>query len=333
MAEIDPVLRLRSYYSFDDVVIDRVSKVVEYLNHLTWKSLISSLPKTKVFTAANGKPTEILDIIPEKDYNGTLVYYLPMGNPLNENMITRVAALKAALPDKRVIAVGNPGAPGFSKGSFKASEFSSVYMRGDLRATIDPTLQYLSSQGIDSVTHVGVSYGADKAAASALYADKYDQTVPRTVMIEPASIKKRSLVGLTRDFMSTAEALDEYVQASASATYLEARELSDKNGHGLLGYALGLLRMSNIAVAKALAKDGFEGRVDDALTAQPKMISDIIWGTKSELAVNSLMLTATANLIEKYGNRVRPTALEDQKHAMGDNIYLLAALTMQATIA
>ena len=331
MSNTDEAERLRAYHNFDDDVLERVSEVAGNQRSESWDSLNAQLPANKVFTPTNGKPIEVLDIVPRADYDGTHVYHLPMGNALDENMTTRVAALAAAEPTKRVIAVGNPGSPGHGKGKIKARDFRSVWS-GDLRAVVDPTLQYLNSQGIDTATHIGFSYGADRAAASAQYADRYDQQVPQGILMEPASIKERSLLGLAGDFGSTAKALDGYVQAAASPAYLEARKLAEKSGHGLFGYTLGLARMSNLAIAHALAKDGFEGRVDFALTAQPEMTVDIIWGSESELALHGLMLATTAKLIEKYGvDRVRATELEGQKHAMGDDIFLHTAMVLQSS--
>lgn len=331
MPAINEAERLRSYYTFDEDILERVGEVADNQRNTTWDALSARLPDNKIFIPANGKPIEILDIVPRADYDGTHVYHLPMGNALDENMTARVATLAAAEPARRIIAVGNPGSPGQGGGRIKARDFNSVWS-GDLRAAVDPTLQYLHSQNIDVATHIGFSYGADRAATAAQYADKYDQQVQQGVLMDPASVSERSLLGLAREFGSTAQALDVYVQAAASPAYLEARKLAEERGHGLLGYTLGLVRMSNLAIAHALAQDGFEGRVDAALTAQPEMLADIIWGSESELALRGCMLATTARLTEKFGiDRVRATELVDQKHAMGDDIFLHTAMILQST--
>src|ERR1035438_9736811 len=162
--------RLHAYHNFDNDVVERVSEVADKQRNETWDTLKGQLPDNQVFTPKGGKPVEVLDIVPKADYDGTHVYHLPMGNGLDENMTTRVATLSAAEPTKRIIAVGNPGAPGQASGKIKSRDLRSVW-NGDLRAAIDPTLQYLNSQGIDTATHIGFSYGADRAATAAQYAD------------------------------------------------------------------------------------------------------------------------------------------------------------------
>ena len=322
--------RLRQYGEFDSSVLDAVSEVADHQRSTTWNQLRSEIPETIIFNPDTNKPISVLDIVPRGDYESTQVYHLPMGNALDENMVTRVATLAAAQPTKRIIAVGNPGSPGQGGGKILVAKFGEVW-RGDLREAVEPTLQYLKSQGIDTATHVGFSYGADKAAASARYAQNYDQQVPQGVLMEPASVKERSILGLAGDFGKTAKALDGYVQAANSPAYLEARKLAEKRGHGLFGYTLGLGRLSNLAIAHALAKDGFEGRVKDALVAQPEMTADIIWGSESELAIHGLMVGLTARLISEYGSgRVKATEIAGQKHAMGDDIFLHTALVLQS---
>jgi pimeloyl-ACP methyl ester carboxylesterase len=331
--------RLSAYYPFDEDVLERVSQAADEQRSESWDTMSKKVPKARIFDPRFGsKPVGVLDIIP-KDHDGVQVYHLPMGNGLDENMTARIATLAATEPTKRIIAFGNPGAPGINTGKIEHHRNRKEVKKGDLRAAIDPALQYLAEREIDTATHIGFSYGADRAAASAQYANLYDQQVPQSILMEPASVQNRELFGLkslgvlklAADFGSTAKALDGYVKAAGSDAYLEARKLAEKRGHGLLGYTLGLARLSNIAIAQALAKDGFEGRVDAGLESQAQMRADILWGTDSELALNDLMVGITDRLIKKYGaNRVGATALEDQKHAMGDDIFLHTAMVLQA---
>ena len=181
-----------------------------------------------------------------------------------------------------------------------------------------------------TASHVGHSYGADKAATAAGYANKYDQEVTQSILIDPASVKARSLVGLMQDFGKTASTLDAYIEAANSNALVKARELALKRHLGWAGYVIGLGRLSNIAIAHALSKEGFEERVDIALTNQANMKANIIWGTESTLAVNGLMETLTTRLINKYGEkRVISMPLMGQNHCMVDDVFLHAALVLQ----
>jgi pimeloyl-ACP methyl ester carboxylesterase len=326
MSEVE---RLREYYPFDTDVLERVSEVAEQQRSSTWTALQGRLPEIRTFTADGAKAIEVLDITPN-DYDETQVYHLPMGNALDESMSTRVATLAAAQPNTRVIGVSNPGSPGQNKGKLKLHDLAEVW-KGELRPAIEPTLQYLSKQGLEAVTHIGFSYGADRAAASAHYAEKYDQQVPQGVFMEPASIKNRSVIELAKEFNSTAAALDGYIKATDSEPYFEARKLAEKRGNGLIGYVLGLSRLSNLAIAHSLTTDDFWWNIDIALTDQTDMKADIIWGSDSELASNDVMTKMTGEFTQVYGSeRVRATVIEGQKHAMGDDIFLHTAMVLQS---
>jgi pimeloyl-ACP methyl ester carboxylesterase len=330
MTVIDEAERLQTYHPFDQDVLDDVSEVAERQRSQTWEEVRTQLPNTEYFTPDGGKTIEVLDIKPKGGHDQTQVYHAPMGNGLDENITTRIAALAASQPNTRIITVGNPGAPGQNSNKLKVAQLLGVWM-GDLRAAVDPTLQYLAKNGVETATHIGYSYGADKAATAAQHAGQYDQEVPRGILMEPASVKKRSMIGLASDFGSSAKALDTYVQATASDAYREARKLADKRNHGLTGYVLGLARLSNIAISHALATDQFEHRVDKALSEQDEMKVDVVWGSESELSIDSLVLDIVDRLQTQYSHRrVRGTVVHGQKHAMGDDIFLHAALILQS---
>lgn len=320
--------RLTQYYDFDHDVVERVGEVADRMRLQTWGDISEKLPQLKTFDSPGNKSAEVLDIRPI-EYDETQVYHLPMGNTLDPNMSLRIAALAEAEPNKRIIVVGNPGSPRHGKGKTKVSDFPTIW-KGDLRPAIDSTLRYLDSESIDTVSHIGFSYGADRAITAAQYANSYDQQVPQSVLMEPASVKSRNLIKLTTDFGSTASVLEGYVKSADLPATDEAIKLSAEQSHGVAGYIVGLARLSNIAIAHALARGSFEKRTDLALTAQPEMQADIIWGSESELAINGLVQNLTQRLIDKYGlDRVRGTVLEGQKHAMGDDVFLHTALVLQ----
>ncbi len=321
-------LRLKEYYpGFDESVVNAVAEVAQRQRSSSWEQIRSKLPDNSVFSTENSS-IELMDILP-KDYDETWVYHLPMGNPLADHMQLRIATLAAAKPDKRIIAIGNPSGPGQSVGKIPAGSLRAVW-KGNLRPTIDPVMRYLGSQQIEQATHIGFSYGAEKAAAASQYSEKYDQQVPSGLFMEPVAIKQRSLLGLGRDFNSTAAALEGYVKASASNPVEEANKRTAEKSHGLVGYALGLLRMSNIAIAHALTDEGFGDRVDNGLASQAEMQAHLVWGTESELATHGLMIKLANRLQAKFGvERVSTMEMVGQKHAMGDDIFLHTAIVLQ----
>jgi len=324
--EID---RLTTYYPFDQEIVETIADVAYEQRYRSWDELRDSLPDARQFTPLDGKPIEVLDIIPAADYDGTLVYHLPFANGLDENMTARVATLAAAAPTKRVIAVGNPGIPGNPSGRLRTKDVSKVW-QGDLRPVISPTLEYLEDQGIQDVAHIGYSYGATRALAAAQYAESYDQQVSDAVLMEPVSVTKRNLITLAQAFASSAGMLGHYVEAADSRAYNDARALADERMLGARGY-LGMLRLTNIAIAQALTADTLETDIEAALAEQERLHIGIVWGTESELAIDGLIRQITHRLETKHGSeRVSSIAVKGQRHAMSEDIFLHAALALQS---
>lgn len=320
--------RLKSYYPFDTHVIDSVVDVADKLNRQSWEDIQKGIPETIKYSPSRGKNIEVLDITP-KDYDDTYVYYLPMANSLDANMSFRLAVLKAVLPTKRLIAAGNPSAPGLGKGKVSLWNMPKV-AHGDLRPKIDPVLRYLDSKDINSTTNVGYSLGADLAVTATIHADKYDHQVSQQTLMEPASVKKRSLRGLGGDFASSEPPLEGYVKATESEAYREARHQANEQAHGKLGFMLGLGRPSNLAISKALTHDKFESRVWDSMYRQSDISTTIVSGTASELSNYELMLGVVDRLQKTFGDRLNYIPLQGQKHAMGDDVFLHAAMVLQA---
>lgn len=328
--------RLLGYHHFDEDVLGTVSEVAEKQRSLNWHDFRGQFPTTKTFEPKEGMPIEVLDIEPD-DYLDILFYHLPMGNGLDENMTMRIGTLAAALPFSRIIAAGNPGAPGELSGRIRSGKFFSgkdkedSVWAGNLRRAVSPSLEYLNHEGVNVPIHVGYSYGADKAAAAAQYSEHYDQETSAGIFMEPAAIADRGFLKLSSDFGRSSKPLKGYIDAANSPAYLEARKLASKDSHGVLGYLVGLTRLSNIAVAHALGiGNGFEDRVWDSLDSQPEMSADIIWGSASEIAINGSMLGVVKRLSDEFPNRLRPMVIEGQKHAMGDDIFLHTALVLQS---
>ncbi|HVA10562.1 MAG TPA: hypothetical protein VNG32_00150 [Candidatus Dormibacteraeota bacterium] len=314
--------RLEAYHPFSEAIVESVSEIAYQNAGLTWPEFVSrnNLPAVKTYTPKHAKPIQLIDIIPGEGYDGTIVYHESMGTSINESSIMHVAPLALALPTKRIISVGSPDRPGKGYGKIAANQLSHVWI-GDLRPTVDPTLEYLAVQGLYEASHIGYSYGADKALAATIFSQNYDLGVPYDVTIEPASVKNRNLLRLAMDFASAEKYLAEYETASNSRAFDEAREISG----GLIGYSLGLLRLSNLATAHALSYADFEKRARQALTTKPDMFLSLQWGSESELAADGLMKNISGRLESDFDSRVKSTRLVGQRHAMSEDIFFHAA--------
>lgn len=327
MMEIE---RLRRYFAFDDDVLMRVSKVAEVQRAKSWETFQRELPKPQIFKPKRGKSIEVVEFGPKEDYDDVQVYHLAMSCRLDPNILMCMAVLAAAEPRTRIITVGNLGGTAHRTGALRWRDMPGVW-RGNLDATVRPTLEYMQGQGITEATHIGYSFGADKAAAAIGLATAYGQTVTRAIFMDPAAVTRRSLGSLVRAFDEAGEVMEDYVQAAALPAYNEARDITKKLEFGYATYVAGLLRPTNVAIAEALARDGFEARVANALKSQSNLQVAVVWGSASELAHHGLMTKLTAHLAKTFGEkRVRTLTIQNQRHAMGSDLFLHDAIILQS---
>jgi len=322
MREVDYLL---DYYPFDDEILDAAEKASRRQSDVTWPEYVSrfNIPRTKVFEPKDGKPIEVLDLIPH-DYDQTLVYHQPMACILDSNRQIHVATLQAILPNKRIIGVGNPGQPGHGYGKVSMMDALKV-ARGNLRPVVAGTLEYLHSQGIESAIHAGESYGADKAAASAENSTSYSQEATSIISVEPVSVAKKGLLRMGWAFMSTGKHAEKYLKPvrSVSHTFKSAEELRESPKT----YALGLARLSNIAIGAALGKPGFQGRVERAMVINPSLKTGIAWGTSSEFDENNERESLVRTLKGQFGaKRIADMPVEGQTHAMNLDPFMNSAI-------
>ncbi len=135
------------------------------------------------------------------------------------------------------------------------------------------------------------------------------------------------MIGLGRDFASTGNALPGYVQATEIDAFQEARHDS---AFGMAKFGAGLLRITNLAIANALAGSYFEERAKKALYAQPRALLNVIWGSESELARDAIMTAMIISLEHSFEGRVSGTRILHAKHNMVNDIHLQAALLSHA---
>lgn len=325
---------LQSYSDeFSPEVLEEVSALAD------WQRRIQDYPtffdhmgieEIKQVTFEGYNPIEILDIRPADEKPGeALVYHLPMANPLDPNMIYQAATVaKAAEPGTRLIAMGNPSGPGMGVGAMNHQNRKMV-SQGNLSPVVEPLLKYLDSQGVTKADHVGYSYGAELAAEAAASGN---HAVDRLVSIEPVDVVERSLPALAAAFMSTNKELNRYVKA----TNLPAFEQARKDSTGVVSYTVGLGRLSNIAIARALTRNRFSERLQTSLDSQYWMNATIVNGGESELAPMDAIDNALSQLQPRYYpdqagiNQLRSIELPGQKHAFPNDLYLQAAVVLEA---
>lgn len=321
--------RLQQYYPFDQEVIDAVSAVAERQAADTdYNDLFQrvGIEEPKIHRGLeNYSPIQLVDIRPtEHDEKSAMVIHLAMANPLDPNQLYQIGTIAAANPNTRIIAAGNPSGIGYAAGKMNHAERKAA-AHGDFGPLQFQLNDYIKKQGIDQVDQVGYSYGADRAMAASTF-EVYE--VVNAVAIEPASVVKRSLLGLAGAFASTDKMLKHYVNANEISAFEAAR----KDSVGKYNYAVVALgRLSNIAVARGLTHNLFAGRAAQALQKHPDMQATIAWGTESELAKHEALSAQVEELQDEFGyQRVDTIILPGQKHALANDLALQSAIVAQA---
>lgn len=333
-SEID---RLKSYHNFSPETLDTVAEVAErYRAYKSWPEMYADFQSEHShaslrhvrFAPLGGLLTEIVDIVPD-DYDNTLLYHLPMGNAADPNMLTRLMVLSSTLPNTRIITESNPAQPLTNSGRLTSMQRAQV-KNNNFRPTIEAILQYTHSQRVDSVTQTGPSYGADRSVAGHNIAYSYDINSTHVAPMDPASPETISVIELAKRFLSTNTHLSDYVNATECAAYLDARVEASRRTGGMAGYAMGLLRLSNLAILQGIAGGNFESRLQKSLERDPNSTATVIWGSESELAIDSLMSTIVSGIQDRgYQERVVGVPIIGQHHAMFDDIFLNAALVRE----
>lgn len=93
---------------------------------------------------------------------------------------------------------------------------------------------------------------------------------------------------------------------------------------------MGLVRLSNLAISKAIAKGDFESRAHTVLSEKPELRAHIAWGDASELADSAALTEIVGRLQGEFGNRIDTTILPGQKHALANDVILQGALVTEA---
>lgn len=311
--------RLKGYHDFSDEVLIQVGNVaIQQAEFSTYADYLGSLGIDDL------SPRAILDIRRE-DEEDTLVVNLPMANCLDANQIFQVATIASTLPNTRLVAFGNPAGGSKYKFNLLSEEQRAKVASGDFSPVSAISNRYLYNQYIDRASHYGASYGVEPALASTVDSD---HEIDNVIMVEPASVVPRGLVKLLRDFMASGSGFPYYVDKSGSKIFSDAVDSGDTISPAM--FALGIGRLSNIAVGRGIAKGKFFENLETAMQS-PKLADTnfgVIWGSESELSIDEVMLEKLPEIEDPRG-RLQITRLEGQKHALMNDIYLQAGLVLQ----
>lgn len=313
--------RLKGYHDFSEEVLIKVGNVaLQQAEFSTYAGYLESLGIEDL------SPRPVLDIRRDNEEDA-LVVNLPMANCLDANQIFQVATVASALPHTRVIAFGNPAGGSKYKFNLLNVEQRAKVASGDFSPVAEISNRYLYSEYVDRASHYGASYGVEPALASTVDSD---HEIDNVIMVEPASVVPRGLIRLLRDFAASGSGFPYYVDKSGSKIFSEAVDSSDTISQTM--FALGIGRLSNIAIGRGIAKGRFFENLDNAL--QSAELADtnysVIWGSESELAIDEVMQEKLPEIVErdKFG-QLQVTRLEGQKHALMNDIFLQAALVLQ----
>lgn len=322
--------RLSAYNpEFDPAVVNHISEVAERQSRFeTYDDLFDAaqMPHIKPFVSPydQNHALEIVDIRPkEHDPARAITVHLPMANALDPNQRYQLATIAMALPTERIIAFGNPSGGKYDSGRLKHADRKTLLAKP---ASLEPLIRmsdyYLGKQGIEQTDEFGESYGALKAVAATLYGE---HAVKRLVAIEPL-LGHRNVLKMGLDFKKTNKAWQGYSDAAGLLTFNHARN----DSLSMASYTRGLLLLSNLAIARTLARGHFEQLLPTAIENNDDMQVHLSWGSESEFGTDIPLLSLSAWLKNVHKNRVHTTRLIGQKHALPNDIHLKAALVYQA---
>lgn len=328
-------LKLEKYEAFEPEIIEQVVDAADWQHKHRFSELadyygVPDGPQLAEPYPGAKHPIEVLEFDPvgyEPENEAVRVLFAPFGNAVTKNIAMRAMRLFQADDSQRLLVIGNPALPGRRAKSWPVQGAGKVDLagrqqmaQGDLLPRAEPVLQYLNSQQVEEVAlFTGYSWGADLAASATLHSEEYGITTNSSVLLEPGGTSERSVFGLAKAFVKSGEHLERYINSVDSAAYKTA--VYQTAGNSAL-FGAGLLRPTNIASARALARGKFLETVNAIADKNSINSVTVGWCGKSEI-VNGQELAE--NLNPKIGRIV----LERAHHAVGDDIDVHAAAVLQ----
>lgn len=321
--------RLASYGCFTDTVVDEAAThagrqwSVDRYEMLFQRAGVPD--SATLFEFEKGRGIPVIDIPSRSDgpSKGTIVYHLPMGNPLDANYRYHLATLAGAHPAYRFIAFGNPSDTPFR---FRQQNLSVLdacrVIFGDARPLINAELAYLYEQKITDAYVMGFSYGAVKAL---LEATQLTSTNLKGVIVMDPPSHRRAPWRLLQHFQDTFTPMGEYVNRTKLPTYFAARAEADKTHH----IGSGLHRPVNIIIGLMMARFDLRSSLHKLLRRHPSVPVTLVWGSRSELVDDTKMTTMVAEL-QQQSYTVIPRRLAGHHHSFANDVILEDALLRQA---
>lgn len=206
-----------------------------------------AMPEPTLFVTPEGRGTSVVDIPSKKPERGVLVYYTPMGNPLDPNQLYQIATIAATNPHYRVVGFGSPsGSPyNFPEQNLSFLDKCNIAFTSYLRPLVAADLAYLQKIGAYNITIIGYSFGALRALLAWKYSTSLN--IRRVVFIDPVTHPRLPHI-LVRDFKATMGPLGMYVDRTGSQKFKQARH----DTSAVLQYDQGLRRSINLSVSCSL---------------------------------------------------------------------------------
>lgn len=322
--------RLRQYSvnasePFTDEVIGEVADLAErHAAYSDYRDFIADAGvQVEPYTPDGYKPQAVIDVLPDDcDPRSVLLRHMPMGGALDSNQEFQTANIATLLPDRHVLTIGNPSGPGRKAGIMTVGQVVRT-AKGDHAPTIDPVRKYLDDIGAENVDHDAFSRGTLTMVDMLNAGDTPSQLAIAKEMV----LGRRNPAKLLIDFASTGGPLDGYVNATGLDIFKDARAESD----GLVLYTVGLGRLTNLAIGLTLCAGDYHIRAAEALRKHPETDLTNAWGSQSELATDAHARAMQASLEKEFGSdRVHTQRLVGEKHNFVNDLYIDAAITLQA---
>ncbi len=333
--------KLEDYYHFDPEVVGWVTDAADRQQNHTFGELAAQLgiedgpqhshdPHRIGYDYLDLKPKARNSDKHEYDPKVAQVLIAPMGESVGRSLMMRGMRLFAAQPDddrKRLLIVGMPGIHNLRAYRLKPPEIATIAFTGSLEPLVRGPLIDLHKQGVEEIDLFGYSAGADVSATAASVAHNFNLKVHSGVFVESASAHRRLTAQLAFAFMNSAGQIGQYVMQANSDALTEVHKVT---AAGTILYTLGLGRVVNLAVARAISRGRFRHRVTSALMEQPEMFASIGWGSVSELSRPTMYRQIVQDLQSEFGEgRIGSMEFTDMHHSGADNINLHAAMMRQ----
>jgi hypothetical protein len=260
----------------------------------------------------------------DRDDESAIVVHQPLGNPLKAHRLVGVASIAAMFPDKRIISFSNPGHPG-SKHKRVSPLGALKVANGSLTDYMSYLEHYLVDQNVFEAAHVGESIGADLATEAGAQKGYASTAV---IALDPGSNVPSTFRGMTGAFGSSNDAFRGYLHGNGqelSATSFDIAGDGDS-------YPKGLVRLTNLAMAKLVTRGNYADRATRAVMNGTDVY--VAHATKSELCppnpMRGLIGSLQAQDLGQNAGTMSGIELIGDNHSFPNDLALVNALVAQS---